>query len=164
MTPRQIVIVALRLLAIWLGIELLRALPTFFISGITDAPGYIYTMFFVALTVVVILVLWFFPTTIAGKILPSTATESSHSTAPDIWLAMGCSLIGLWILTSTIPRLIIDIYLLNHMTGVDASSSILRSTVYEVSEALIALWLILGGKGFRKLFRWVQNAGISGDV
>ena len=164
MTPRQIVIVTVRLLAIWLGIDVLRALPTFFISGITVTPGYNYTMFSVALTGVVVLALWFFPTAIAGKILPSTATESSHSTAPDTWFAMGCSLIGLWILATTIPRLIIDIYLRNHMTGVDASSSMVRSTVYEVSEALIALWLILGGKGFRKLFWWVQYAGPSGSI
>jgi len=52
-TPRQIVIVTVRLLAIWLGIDVLRALPTFFISGITVTPGYNYTMFSVALTGVV---------------------------------------------------------------------------------------------------------------
>jgi hypothetical protein len=31
-------------------------------------------------------------------------------------------------------------------------------------ELLIALWLVLGGKGVSKIFWWAQNAGIRKDL
>jgi len=145
-------------LAIWLGIVALRTLPSFFLFRTTDSPGHAYALFMLALTAVLALGLWFFPTTIAGKILSSSSTESSQS-MPDTWFAMGCSLIGVWILATTIPRLVLNVYFLN-LTGSGVYSTFLPDAIYQAAEAIIALWLILGGRGFRRLFRWVQDAGI----
>ena len=156
MTPRQIVTVTLRLLAIWLGIGVLRTLPSFVLFRASNPPGYTYALFTFALTAVLVLGLWFFPATIAGKIVSSSSAESPQSTSPDTWFAMGCCLMGLWILTTTIPHLLLNVYFLN-VPGFDVSRP---SMIYEAAEAVIALWLILGGRGFRRLFWWARNAGI----
>jgi hypothetical protein len=158
MTPNQVVAVALRLLAVWLGIEALIAVPSLFMGGVARSPPYVYALFILGITAFFMLALWFFPHTIAGKILPSQGTGSPPSATPDTWLAMGCSLIGLWILTITMPRIVLDIYALT-WPGIDEDSSVKRSMFYHLAEVAIALWLVLGGKGFRKLFWWAQNAG-----
>jgi hypothetical protein len=161
MTPRQIVTVALRVLAIWLGIEVLRFLPSFFVVDTSDR-AFIYTLFTLAITGVFSLALWFFPQTFAGRILSSDAVTSPPSVTPDMWLAMGCSLIGLWLLSTTLPRLAVDIFAFNLMSAASGSDpTITRSIIYYVAEVIIGLWLILGARGFRTLFWWAQNAGIN---
>jgi hypothetical protein len=160
MTPSQIVTVALRLLAIWVGFGALRILPSFFLLGAPDTSGRPYAVFLLAATAVIVLGLWFFPATIAGKILPAPSAEPPNATAPDTWFAMGCSLIGVWILTTTFPALVLNTYFLNRLTVVDSPPSELRSALYEAAEAAIALWLILGGKGVKRLYRWLENAAV----
>ena len=162
MTPHQIVAVALRLLAIWLGIEALRIVPSFFLVGTSGAPGTMYALFTLAITAVFALALWFFPYTIAGKMFPSQSTESPPLVAPDTWLAMGSALIGLWILATTVPSLVLDIFELNYIPGGSENNfPVLRWIIYNVVEVAIALWLVLGAKGFRTLFWWARNAGIN---
>jgi hypothetical protein len=158
-TPHQIVTVALRLFAIWLGIESLRTVLSFFVVDPSSSPSYVYMTFLLGLTVTFSLAMWFFPSTIAGKILPSQSTQSPPSATLDTWLAMGCSLMGLWILVTSIPRLALDLYALNRPFGTADGSPVARQVFYYSSEALVALWLVFGGKGFRKLFWWAQNAG-----
>jgi hypothetical protein len=158
MTPHQIVAVALRLFAVWLGIQALRILPAFFVVNSSDATGYVYALFMFALTAVLVLALWFFPRAITGKLLPHGVAESQPAVTADTWLAMGCSLIGLWILTTTIPRLVFDIFALNSMSSYEDRSQLLRGVLWELGQLAIAIWLILGGKGFRKVFWWAQNA------
>ena len=164
MTPHQIVAVALRLLALWLGIGVLRIVPSFFVIGTSGARGSAYTLFTLGVTAVFVIGLWFFPHSIAGKLLPSPSTEARSPTASDTWLAMGCSLIGLWILTTTVPRLAVDLYVLSYMPGADDYSPVRRSILYEFAEAVIALWLICGAKGFRKVFWWAQSAGTDKSI
>ena len=74
------------------------------------------------------------------------------------------SLIGLWILTTTVPRLAVDLYVLSYMPGADDYSPVRRSILYEFAEAVIALWLICGAKGFRKVFWWAQSAGTDKSI
>jgi hypothetical protein len=160
-TPYQIVAVALRLFAVWLGLQALRTVPAFFTVSGFRSRGYVYMTFMLALTVVVILALWFFPRTIAGKLLPSREGQSAlaSTVTADTWLAMGCSLIGLWTLTTTIPRLVYDFFVLNSMSSYDDRSQLEHSVVYDLVELAIAVWLVLGGKGVKKVFWWAQNAG-----
>lgn len=160
MTPRQIVTVALRLIAIWLGIEVLRTVPSFFVVG-TSSQSFTYTLFTLALTAIISLTLWFFPYTIAGRVLPSEGAPPQVSVAPDMWLAMGCSLIGLWILTTTLPHLAVDIYVLNYMSVSDSNSTMQRWIIYYLGEIAVGIWLMLGAKGFRKFFWWARDAGIN---
>ena len=158
MTPHQIVALALRLFAIWMGIQALGYVPWFFQVRGSHSPDYVYVTFMFALNVVIILVLWFFPRIIAWKLLPSDDTRSQPPATADTWLAMGCTLIGLLTLTTTIPRLVEYLYLSNSTdTGWWGLAPEVLSQLVKLA---IAVWLVLGGKGVGRIFRWAQYAGI----
>jgi hypothetical protein len=120
--------------------------------------------FILALNAAIILALWFFPQTIAGKLLPSQAGQSQPSTTADTWLAIGCTLIGLWTLTTTIPQLVYSFFVLNTMSSYDDRSQLHQTVLYHAVQLAIAVWLVLGGKGVEKIFRWAQNAGVRKDL
>jgi len=166
-TPHQIVAVALRLFAVWLALQAFRTLPAFFTLKGTESPNYVWMSLMLAITAVVIFVLWAFPRTIAGKLLPPVDPQLRPPATPDTWLAIGCTLIGLWTLTETIPKLVYDFLLLNwtRMEGPlrlqDWGS---LDTIYNVFKLAIAVWLVLGGKGVGKIFRWAQYAGVRKDL
>jgi len=45
------------------------------------------------------------------------------------------------------------------MANYSDHSQLQRGVLYDFVELGISLWLILGAKGFRKIFWWAQNAG-----
>ncbi len=159
MTPRQIVAVFLRIFAVWLALQVLRTLPTLFAKGAGEAPGFVYETFLFVLTGAIAVALWFFPSTIAGKLLPSPSVAAESSPTADTWLAMGCTLIGIWTLTSTIPHLVYDALAFSAASTYDDTSQIHEWVASNLVESAIAVWLLLGGKGIRKVFWWAQNAG-----
>ena len=160
MTPQQIVALAVRLFAIWMAIQVLRMVPWFFEPSAFQASSHVWNAFMVALCAVIVLVLWLSPRMLAGKQPTSSGGPSRAPISAETWLIVGCMLIGLWTLTTTVPRLVYDTIALND-TPYWANHSELRYWVaYNLAELCIAAWLILGGKGIRKAFRWVQDAGI----
>lgn len=162
MTPHQTAALALRLSAIWLGLQALGYLPWFFnMNGQQSLYVYVYTTFMLTLYVLIILMFWFFPRTVAGKLLPSQETQAEPPATADTWLAMGCTLIGLWTLTNTLPRLVYFLYL-NHST--DAPWWADSELLYVGGKLVIAVWLVLGGRGVGKIFRWAQYAAIRKDL
>jgi hypothetical protein len=162
MSPQQIVALALRLFAIWLGIQALGYLPSFFYRSEGQySRAYVYVAFLLALNVAIIISLWFFPRSIAGKLVPPEKPSAQPSASTDSWLAIGCTLIGLWTLTDTIPRLVYWLYVLKNTderwwTGPEVWQQIARLA--------IAVWLVLGGKGVAKIFRWAKYAGIRKEL
>jgi len=152
------------LFAVWLGLQALRTLPAFFTVKAFESPRYVWMTFMLAITAVVILALWVFPRTIAGKLLPPPDTDPRPSATPDVWLATGCTLLGLWTLTTTIPRLIYDFFALKSMSGIEDPSELYHWVIYNLVELVIAIWLLLGAKGVRKLFWWAQNVGVRKDL
>ena len=162
MTPRQIVAVALRIFAVWLGLQALQSIPA--LVAKSEAPGFTYASFLFALTAAIVVALWFFPGTIAGKLLPSPTTPPDPAPSPDTWLAMGCALLGMWTLTVTIPRLVTEVLMIksDHYYSYDLSQvpSWLAATVAgNLVQCAIGIWLLLGGKGLRRIFWWAQHVG-----
>ena len=164
MTPNQVVAVALRLFAVWLGLQTLRTVPAFFRTSGFDSPSYVWLIFMLALTAVIIFALWVFPRTIAGKLAPPPDPEPQPPATTDMWLAMGCTLIGLWSLTTTVPRLVYDLIALNALGDYADRSQLQHSVLYYFAEILIAIWLVLGGKGVSKVFWWARSAGLRKDL
>ena len=83
MSPHQIIGVALRVFAVWLAVWVLSTLPGFSFAARGDAPAWRYALVFVALVSVLILALWFFPRTIAGKLLSPPVSEPTTSASSD---------------------------------------------------------------------------------
>jgi hypothetical protein len=114
MSPHQTVAVAVRLFAAWLAVYVAREVLSFYLeSSRHDDPHTLLIALSVSLVAaIVVLALWYFPQTVARKLLTSSAQEPALATPPDTWLAMGCALIGLWLLTTSLPALVRDLLIL----------------------------------------------------
>jgi hypothetical protein len=166
MSPQQVVAVGARLLAVWLFAHLPGQVYQFYallVSGVDALSASLRFFAGIALVfeVLLILALWFFPLTIARKLLRSSSEEHPIPSSPDMWLGIGCALIGLWLLTSAVPALVLNAYVLVGADNYAETASVRRNVFYNSAEVAIGLWLILGAKGFRELFWWAQNAGVS---
>lgn len=162
MLPFQIVAVGIRLFAICLGISALRMIPTLVTSGGDERPGAVYAWFLFALLGAICMILWIFPRLVSGKIVGPNVEPTDSTPVPDKWLAVGCALIGLWVLSSSLPALIRDAFIVYWLGSKYGDSSRLQPWVlYNSIEVAISLWLIFGTNGFRRLFWWSRDAGIS---
>ena len=160
MTPHQSVALALRLFAIWLALQTLWALPSFFTARSSQSLTWI--AFMLALIGLVSVALWVFPRTIAGKLLPPPDPQPRSSATPAVWLAIGCTLLGLWTLTTAVPRVVYDVS--DWMSSEDRSPLWYSILLRDLVALAIAIWLILGAKGVRKILWWAQNVGIRKDL
>jgi hypothetical protein len=166
MSPHQTIAVAVRLFAIWLFVSLVTGLVTF--AGQFRWQAYSnkgLTMGLIAVaTVVVVLALWFFPQTVARRLLSTSATASSGTAASvpaDTWLAMGCAVLGLWILASCLPATIRDVMILKFSDAITDTSEVHNWLLYDLGRVVIAVWLMFGAVGFRTIFWWARYAGLS---
>lgn len=166
MTPHQTIAVAVRLFAIWLAVTLISNLVTFSSQfNWQDYPNKLFaTAVIVVLLALVAAALWFFPLTVARRLLPAASPESPAATlpaSPDTWLAMGCSLLGLWVMTAALPSLVRESIILISADSFTSISEIRHWLIYHLGQAIIGVWLALGAKGFRGLFWWARDAGVS---
>jgi hypothetical protein len=168
MSPQQIVAVMARLLAVWIVIHLPGQAGEFVFASSRGADSGLRVFAACAFVVEVLasVVLWFFPLTVTRKLLRSSSDERPPPASSDVWLGMGCALIGLWLLATSLPALVIDGLILASSINAsgDVSSSLRQNVVYYVAEVAIAAWLILGARGFREVFWWARNAGVSKPV
>jgi len=166
-SPHQTVAVAVRVFAVWLATYLIRTTPFFAVSfnghdssGIVLATAIVTVIGFgVAAT------LWFFPLTIARKLLPPAAAAAAAAPAqpPEAWLSVGCALIGLWMLASsisTLARNAFALYYVDRSYGTEIPTEIKHGMLYSLLNVAIGIWLILGARGFGRVLRWAQNAGL----
>ena len=167
MSPHQALAVAVRLFAVWLAACALRGAsatffggPQTFYGGEIDPKGLVVAGIIGFLTLLVAVLLWFFPLTVAKKLLSPQSATTAPPEVPGTWLAMGCALIGLWLLASAIPAIVRDaLYLYSSLSEPDDLFEFKRWLAYRGVEVMIALWLIFGSRGFVKLFWWIRSAG-----
>lgn len=166
MSPHQTIAVAVRLFALWLGVYTVRSTSALFLGGGAtiyskplDSKGLAISGIIGILTLLMAIVLWFFPLTVAKKLLSPSAAAAPAETR-DSWLAMGCALIGLWLLATSVPAIVRDaMYLYSSFPEGDDFAEFKRWLAYRGVEVLIALGLIFGSSGFVKLFLWARTAG-----
>jgi hypothetical protein len=163
MSPQQIVAVMARLLAVWIVIHLPgQAYEIVFPSSRdADQSMRLFVVGGFAVEILVSLALWVFPLTIASKLLRASSEERPPPSSSDVWLGMGCALIGLWLIATSLPALVIDVFVLASAINASGDISSLRQNVlYYLAELAMAAWLILGAIGFRKVFWWARDAGV----
>jgi hypothetical protein len=160
MSPQQVAALVIRLFSICLGIYVLRMIPSIAFAA-QGSPGLAYELFLFVVTGVVAVSLWFFPGTIAAEILSSGKVGVPAASASlDAWFAMGCALLGLWVLTYAVPALIRDAYVLNAASDTFDNTTTVKSwMLYNSIEVIVGIWLVLGARGIRKLFWWARDAG-----
>lgn len=161
MSPQQTAALGIRLFAIWLAIYCARWAP--YLVGVardTDELGIlVVTVVAALLSIAAVLILWFFPRTVARAILPAGDAHAAAPNTPDTWLAIGCALLGLWVLSEAVPLLVRSIYafLYAQRANMPSSDEWSASFVYALVELAIGAWLVLGASGMRKLVRWARS-------
>lgn len=162
MSPHQTIALAVRLFAIWFAIHVTRGMLEFYVAGNRngDPNALPIALTISLLAVLFILFLWFFPLLIARGLLPSAAAEPAPPASPDVWFAVGCGLIGLWVLAWAVPALTRNLLVLYLVQSSEVDISSLRSALlYYLAQVVIGVWLFLGASGVRKVFWWARNAG-----
>lgn len=164
MLPYQVVAVAVRLFAISLALGALSAVPILTLEQLSQGgghpPGFAYSMFLVVLMMALALLLWAFPYSVAGKLMPKTTEPAAETTAADTWLAIGSAVIGLWVLSRALPGLIRDLYALRATEGYGDGHELKSWALFNFIQVIIAAWLAFGAPGFRKLFWAARNGGV----
>ena len=161
MSPTQAAALGVRLFAIWLAIYCARWAPYLFgVARDSDEIAIIgVTVLATLASILAVLVLWFFPRTVAGAILPASDAAPSVAHSPDTWLAVGCALLGLWVLSDAAPGIVRMIYVFVYTSRAEQSLPEAWSAqlVYFIAEAAIGAWLLLGASGLRNLLRWARS-------
>jgi hypothetical protein len=161
MSPIQAVALGVRLFAIWLAIYCSRWAPYFY-GQARDADDTVTIVIMIAigaLAFAAVLFLWFFPRTVARAILPAGDPIPVVPAGADAWFAVGCTLLGLWILSEVLPGLArnaaVAIYTSRaNMTVPDGWGA---GTLYYAVELVIGVWLMLGAAGVRGAIAWARG-------
>ena len=163
MSPTQAAALGVRLFAIWLAIYCARWAPYLFgVARDSDELAIIgVTVLATLVSILAVLVLWFFPRTVAGAILPASDAAPSVAHSPDTWLAVGCALLGLWVLSDAVPGIVrMNLRLRVHEAAPSKACprrGAPRAPSTLSAEAAIGAWLLLGASGLRNVLRWARS-------
>jgi len=167
MTPLQTIVVAVRLFAIWLGLWLFAEVPATlsYFRWSSEGPGLAISAAGASAAIAATaLFLWFFPVTVARKLLPGTVPEEpAPAASPQEWFLVGARLIGLWTLTRALPALVFQIayfyWSVNHDAERVSNPPTKWSVVTPVLQAVIGLWLLFSARGLLGLLRLARRTG-----
>jgi len=166
LSPHQILAACSRIGALVWGICAIRQAPEFWVhmdhpTVDNRAPILLLT----AIQLAVCAFLWFFPATVARKILPTRQTIASAPARLIDWQMLGVVLVGLWALTQAIPRafywaivlhtlLVAEFGLAASLTAVQKGQ--IAATVVEI---IIAAWFVFGARTITTYLFGVRQIG-----
>jgi hypothetical protein len=162
MTPLQILAVAVRLFSVWLAVATGQDVIGFYVSGMAhgSSDGGLIAILSILFVAVIVVALWSFPRAVARKLISPSDQEPLVPASPDSWLAVGCTLIGVWLFASSLPALVRRLLVIHFSDGmVDSSPDKGVWMFYYLVQIAISLWLIFGAKGLKNLIRWARDAG-----
>lgn len=165
MTNAQIVALGVRLFSIWLVLYIFGHAPglwTFIEHGKSGSgAGFIVTA--CAVVVLAAVGLWFFPLAVARKLLPKATLDQPTPLPVEEVQRAGFCLLGLWVLTESVPDLIYYAVGFAVSTSPSALMSFEKNTYANVAhtivEFVIGVWLLLGARGLLGVLRRARTAG-----
>mgnify|MGYP001742013884 FL=1 len=129
MSPKQILIVAIRLVVLIGIVQTLGSIATIFVQteSMYDSKQISSVLMLYGLYLIAWLLLWCFPAAIANRLLPEhlqTVQEAPKHPAP--WLTTGIVLIGIYTVFQAIPDLIyqFSLYLFVQSIAIDTHTSV----------------------------------------
>ena len=164
MNAQQILSVAVRLFAIWLFLYAVSSLTGTYIE-INKHGGHIalqIILWSLSIIVLICCLLWLFPAFVARRILQESSTPAEQTTAFDDWFSLGCSLIGVWVLSKAIPALV-SYLLLNYMGKTAYGNGYVENpdwhllVTFNVLHIIFGIWLFIGARGLKKALHWAKN-------
>jgi hypothetical protein len=168
MTRQQIVGLGVRLFAIWLAVRAIPYLVAFQAVPAEQSPPAVSVYLVVVAYTIVAVLLWFFPMTIAHKLVPRTQFAEPLRVPAFEAARVGCALLGLLLLIQSGPGLVSLVFRGYVVSGSDAIFSGLSSDqkvdigIYSL-EILIAILLLARSSSFAR-FITREAAAKDGDA
>ncbi len=99
MTPQQFIGLAVRLFAVWLVVSAVQAFSVGSAMSAQSGPEFSSLPYVVAgLYLLAALPLWFFPMSVAHKLLPRTSSQDTMRLPARDAITIGCAILGLWVI------------------------------------------------------------------
>ena len=167
MSPKQILIVAIRLVVLIGIVQTLGGIATIFAQSesMYDSKQISSVLMLYGLYLIAWLLLWCFPAAIANRLLPEhlqTVQEAPKHPAP--WLTTGIVLIGIYTVFQAIPDLIyqFSLYLFVQSIAIDTHTSVWADLgaqnqagiLANIAQLFIGIFLLFGAP---KLSSWMQK-------
>jgi hypothetical protein len=167
-TKEQVVGLAVRLFAIFLALYTLRQTGSLVVFARMSPPDYASLATVGVVTLILLLVailLWVFPLTVAGNLIPNIKPERQTGKLDGGSIeVVAFTVMGLWVLASAIPDTFywaVFAYRIKAM-GVGSPGLTPDHIGYMVATAVelaIGLWLLFGSKGLIGIIRRARQAG-----
>jgi hypothetical protein len=112
---------------------------------------------------VILLILWFFPKSIARGLLPDAAGTPTQTLSYQMWFSLGTALLGLWFVASSITPILRNLSVMYVLRPELINAEDLRSLrvglFYYATEMVLGLCLLFGANGISKLLWRIRHAG-----
>ena len=167
MSPKQILIIAIRLVVLIGIVQTLGSIATIFVQteSMYDSKQISSVLMLYGLYLIAWLLLWCFPASIANRLLPEhlqTVQEAPKHPAP--WLTTGIVLIGIYTVFQAIPDLIyqFSLYLFVQSIAIDTHTSVWADLgaqnqagiLANIAQLFIGIFLLFGAP---KLSSWIRQ-------
>jgi len=159
MSKHEFVAVALRILAIILGLRALNDIQML-IAWLfaTDAFGWTMaaSILITVLYALIPLLLWVFALPIAGFCLPKSAADSPRTPLPASLESIGFLILGTYVLVLSVPELVYGWMLFAQSRRIlggtwEPGPEEIARVVAGFVKLILAIWVLLGARGLRRL-------------
>ena len=169
MSREDFVAIAARLFSIYLLLSVIKHMPLT-MQLISQDQGEIWEFLYalvLVLGLIVCALLWFFPLTVARKLLPvMREPRSEQALDASIAMSVGLTLIGVWVMAYALVDAVYWLTLFVRTRQIDAthfewSHDQIAGIVATAVELFIAVWLIFGSAGIKRLiYRYRYGASL----
>ena len=166
MTPHQALALGVPLFAIWCALTIVRETVAFMTEWRAQAGSHalVFVMGASVVSGIFLLLLWFFPKSIARGLLPRSTDAPTQTLSYQLWFTLGTALLGLWFVASAITPILRNLsvlyFLRPELINAEDVRSLRVGLVYYVVELVLGLCLLFGAAGIRKLVWRIRNAGL----
>ena len=159
MSREDVVAVAVRLFAIYVVFTILRTSPAA-AQFLSSNDGVVWASVFIAVLVICALIcafLWFFPLSIARKLLPAMREPRSEQAVGErVALSLGLTLIGVWFFASALTDATYWLVLVIRSKQLkdipmEWTDKQIASMAEVAVQLLLSVWLIFGSAGIRRI-------------
>ena len=153
MSPQQVVALSLRVFSIWLTLWAIRYI-TFIPNNLAsnDMNNAMVVSYSIGVGIIMVsLCIWFFPMTVANKMVSQSSYKNKFNTRPDEVALVAISVLGLWKIVDSAPALISYLFQLYLNAGDRPIFSALDSAgksdlIFMMIELIIAVLLVTQAK------------------
>jgi hypothetical protein len=160
MSPIQATALGVRLFVVWAALYFGRGAPAYYLQFRRDGDTVagLISLAVLAVVLVVLAFLWLFPRSVARTLLPPGDHVRLDALPEDRWLAIGCALLGLWVVADAVPGIVQQLYAAWYASRahVGETAGFVSDILYYVAELLVALWLLFGSRGFARMWHRVR--------